>query len=97
MKTGVTRFDFSIDWNAGAMNIIAGLVYGKGMVTITHGSNVPNPIRQKSTPEEDIRMYNEVMKDVLNPPGYNGFLYNCIHWAADAYGYGLCSEKSICE
>ena len=61
----------------------------KGIITETQGLALNKPFTLPSTPEQDVAMLNMVRTDAKNPPLYNFFFNNCIHWATKAIDYGM--------
>ena len=89
LKTGVVTFDYGVDesmlvYRAGAFVGVA-----KGIITETQGLALNKPFTLPSTPEQDVAMLNMVRADAKNPPLYNFFFNNCIHWATKAIDYGM--------
>ena len=89
LKTGAVTFDYGVDesmlvYRAGTFVGVA-----KGIITETQGLALNKPFTLPSTPEQDVAMLNMVRTDAKNPPLYNFFFNNCIHWATKAIDYGM--------
>ena len=90
IKTGVTTFDFGLDSDQGWRNrVLAVAGKAKGAISQREGLHLQAPITLKSTPEQDIVMYNLIKKDIANPPFYNLIFHQCIFWSVGAVNYGM--------
>lgn len=88
-KTGIVTFEFLVDdssWWKRAGRFVA---VAKGIIVSRSGLNLVEPFALHSTPEQDIAMLNQMKSDQKNPPLYNAFFNNCIHWATKAIDYGM--------
>ena len=88
-KTGVVTFEFLVDdssWWKRAGRFVA---VAKGVISDSNGLNLVEPCTLSSTPEQDMAMLNQMRNDQKNPPLYNVFFNNCIHWATIAIDYGM--------
>lgn len=88
-KTGIITFDYYVDdskllYRAGRFVAVA-----KGIIEEKAGLQLINCFSQTSTPAQDIAMLKQMRRDKDNPPLYNFFFNNCIHWATKAFDYGL--------
>lgn len=90
VKTGVVTYDFSVDYTAGALNILlAAIGTAAGMIVETEGLALEKPITIESTPEQDMKMKEMIDEQKKNPPFYNGLFHQCLFWAVGAIQYGM--------
>jgi hypothetical protein len=79
------RFDFRADYHYG-VGIGFCLVYGPGSIKYSK-SMIPEPDtvtsihKYNSTPWADKKMYIELLRQRINPPGYSLLYFNCWHWS----------------
>lgn len=88
-KTGIVTFDYCVDdskwwYRAGTFVAVA-----KGIITENQGLTLVEPFTIPSTRQQDIAMLQQIQEDRQNPPLYNFFFNNCIHWATTAIDYGM--------
>ena len=88
-KTGIVTFDYCVDdskwwYRAGTFVAVA-----KGIITENQGLTLVEPFTIPSARQQDIAMLQQIQKDRQNPPLYNFFFNNCIHWATTAIDYGM--------
>ena len=88
-KTGVVTFEFLVDDSAWWKRAGRFVAVAKGVIADSNGLNLVEPFTLSSTPEQDIAMLNQMRNDQKNPPLYNVFFNNCIHWATIAIDYGM--------
>lgn len=53
------------------------------------GMHLKAPITLKSSPEQDVKMYNMIQKEIANPPFYNLLFHQCVFWSVGAINYGM--------
>ena len=88
-KTGIITFEFLVDDSAWWKRAGRFVAVAKGIISDSNGLNLVEPFTLPSTPEQDIAMLNQMINDQRNPPLYNVFFNNCIHWATTAIDYGM--------
>jgi hypothetical protein len=63
------RFDFSADYNRGWLKLRgAATIGGNGVITETIGEMIEDPWTVESTPEQDIELLNDILKQMKDPP-----------------------------
>ena len=90
VKTGVTTFDFGVDASLGWRNTMWSVIgIAKGAIMERDGMHLKAPITLKSSPEQDLKMYNMIQKEIANPPFYNMLFHQCVFWSVGAVNYGM--------
>ncbi|MDB4778313.1 hypothetical protein OAG68_02540 [bacterium] len=87
-KTGVVTFDFLVNVD-NVLGILMGAFVYKGRVDRDDGNTLESPMRQASSPCQDIAMLKGLEKDFANPPNYSAVFYNCVNWSAFHINNGL--------
>ena len=96
-KTGITTFNFSIDWNAPWYNFIGAVVWkARGRIVSSSGLTLIAPITLKSCPSQDVKMFSMIKDEMRNPPFYNGVFHNCLFWSVGAINYGMSEKCNDC-
>ena len=89
-KTGVVTFDFGVDVSLGWRNTMWSIIgIARGAIMERDGMHLKAPITLKSSPEQDVKMYNMIQKEIANPPFYNLLFHQCVFWSVGAINYGM--------